>query len=97
MPHFITLMNWTKAGVKNSRTASTAPRARARHFKSKGIDLTDVYWTIGQYDLVCVLEAPDIETLAAALLALGGPGSLRTTTLRGFTMDEMKDVIAKAG
>jgi uncharacterized protein with GYD domain len=97
MPHFITLMNWTEKGVENFKdSVDRAENARAA-LKAKGIDLTDIYWTIGQYDLVCVMEAPDIETLAAALLALGSQGNLRTTTLRGFTTDEMRAVIAKAG
>jgi uncharacterized protein with GYD domain len=41
-------------------------------------------------------EAPDEETLAAGLLALSAQGNLRTTTLRAFTAEEMKGVIAKA-
>jgi uncharacterized protein with GYD domain len=44
---------------------------------------------------VFVAEAPDDETLAAALLSLGGQGNLRTTTLRAFGPDEMRAVISK--
>jgi uncharacterized protein with GYD domain len=52
-------------------------------------------WTVGAYDLIATLEAPDEETLAA-LLTLAAQGNLRTTTLRAFTANEMKGVIAKA-
>jgi len=48
-------------------------------------------------DLVSIAEAADDETAAAALLALGSQGYLRSTTMRGFTADEMRSVIAKAG
>jgi uncharacterized protein with GYD domain len=44
-----------------------------------------------------VVEAPDDQTLAAALLAVAGQGNIRTTTLRAFTADEMRDVIIKTG
>jgi uncharacterized protein with GYD domain len=44
-----------------------------------------------------VVEAPDDQTLAAALLAVAGQGNIRTTTLRAFTGDEIRDVIIKAG
>ena len=42
-------------------------------------------------------ERADDETATAALLAVGGQGNIRTTTLRGFSADEMKGVIARAG
>ena len=61
-----------------------------------GITFKDIYWTVGAYDLVATFEAPDEETLAAALLALAAQGNLRTTTLRAFTAEEMRGVIAKA-
>ena len=97
MPYFVTLMNWTDAGVKAFKdTVDRAEGARAA-WKAQGITLKDIYWTIGQHDLVCIVEAPDPETLTAALLSLGSQGNLRTTTLRGFTADEMRAVIAKAG
>ncbi|MGN6171154.1 MAG: GYD domain-containing protein, partial [Solirubrobacteraceae bacterium] len=55
------------------------------------------YWTLGDHDMVSVLDAPDAETLAAALLKLGSLGNVRTTTLRAFSDDEMRAVIAKVG
>jgi len=69
----------------------------SRLTSQKGIDLIDIYWTIGAYDLVCIAEAPDDTTLSAALLVLGAQGNLRTTTLRGFSTDEFRAVIEKAG
>ena len=97
MPHFVTLMNWTDQGVKTFRdTVDRAEGARAA-LQAQGVTLKDIYWTIGEHDLVCILEAPDPETLAAALLLLGSQGNLRTTTMRGFTSDEMRGVLAKAG
>ena len=97
MPHFVTLMNWTEQGAKTFRdTVDRAEGARAT-LQAQGVTLKDIYWTIGQHDLVCILEAPDIETVAAALLLLASQGNLRTTTMRGFTSDEMRGVLAKAG
>lgn len=97
MPLFITLMNWTDQGVKGFKDTVDRSEAARAALKAQGITLKEVYWTIGPYDLVCVLDAPDPETLTAALLTLGAQGNLRTTTLRGFTADEMRSVIAKAG
>jgi len=46
---------------------------------------------------VAVAEAADEESMAAATLTLAAQGNLRTTTMRAFTADEMRAVIAKTG
>ena len=97
MPLFVTLMNWTDQGVKTFKDTVDRAEAARTTLKAQGINLQEIYWTIGPYDLVCVLDAPDPDTLTAALLTLAAQGNLRTTTLRGFTADEMRAVIAKAG
>lgn len=60
-----------------------------------GVTLKEVYWTMGVYDVVLILEAPDDETVAAALLGLASLGNVRTQTLRGFNSSEMKEIISK--
>ena len=97
MPHYVMLMNWTDQGVKTFRDSVERADAARGALKSAGIDLTDIYWTIGPYDIVAVAEAPDDETLAAAGLALGAQGNLRTTTMRGFTADEFRGIVKNAG
>jgi uncharacterized protein with GYD domain len=42
------------------------------------------------------MEAPDDETVTAALLAVGSQGNIRTKTMRVFSRDEMRAVIDKA-
>jgi uncharacterized protein with GYD domain len=61
-----------------------------------GVSFKSIYWTLGNHDIVSIVEAPDGETLAAALLKLASQGNLRTTTLRALSAEEMRGVIAKA-
>lgn len=96
MPSYITLMNWTDQGVKTFKDSVDRADAAEVALSPAGIKFKDVYWTVGAYDVIATFEAPDEETLAAALLTLAAQGNLRTTTLRAFTADEMKSVIAKA-
>ena len=49
---------------------------------------------MGQYDIVLIVEAPDDRTMAKATLAVGSLGNVRTETLRAFTEDEYRKVIA---
>lgn len=50
--------------------------------------------TLGRYDVVAVGEVPDDETAAKLALSLSSAGAIRTETLRAFTEDEYRDIIA---
>jgi uncharacterized protein with GYD domain len=97
MPHYVLLMNWTEQGVKSFKNSVDRYEGARDALKAQGVTLKDIYWTVGPYDIVSISEAPDDETLSAALLSLGSQGNLRTTTMRGFTPDEMRALIQKAG
>jgi uncharacterized protein with GYD domain len=93
MAKYVVLMNWTEQGVKTYK--DTVDRYEAVR-EIGGVRFVDIYWTAGQYDLVGIVEAPDGEALAAALLQVGAAGNLRTSTMRAFDADEMRGVIARA-
>ena len=96
MPRYVVLLNWTEQGVRGFRDTVDRAEAARGAFAAVGARMTDIYWTVGPYDIVTVVEAPDDETLSATLLSLGGTGNLRSTTMRAFDADEMRGVIAKA-
>jgi uncharacterized protein with GYD domain len=60
-----------------------------------GANVKDLYWTLGQYDAVTILEAPDDMTATALALSLGKLGNVRTQTLPAFSAAEMKTIIGK--
>ena len=93
MPSYITLLNWTERGMQNIRDSSNRLDAGRKAFKKLGCELRDVYLTMGPYDLVCVMDAPDAETAARAILSLGAEGNVRTLTLPAFTEDEYRKII----
>ncbi len=97
MPTYVSLINWTEKGVaafKDTVDRAEAGKALAANF---GGSLTEIYWTLGPYDIVAVSEAPDDETATAFALALSSQGNVRTTTMRAFSADEMRGIVAKAG
>ncbi len=97
MATYVVLIDWTPQGVGNFKDSVNRYEAAKSRFKDIGVTFKDTYWTLGGHDLVAILDAPDDEALAAALLTLGSQGNLRTTTLRAFSADEMRSVITKAG
>jgi uncharacterized protein with GYD domain len=97
MPTYVSLINWTDKGVANFKDTVDRYEAARDAMSARGVTFKDVYWTVGQHDLVSIVEATDDETATAALLTLAAQGNLRSTTLRAFGPDEMRAVIAKAG
>ncbi len=97
MPTYIALLDWTEQGVQNFKDSVDRYEAAAQQFEKVGVTFKDVYWTLGTHDLVAIVDAPDDETVAAALLMTASQGNIRTTTLRAFSADEMRGVIEKTG
>jgi len=96
MARFVVLIDWTEQGVAKFQDSVDRYEAAREQFEAMGVRFEGIYWTLGSHDIVSVIEAPDGETLAAALLKLGSQGNLRTTTLRAFDTEEMRGIIAKA-
>lgn len=95
MPRYVALIDWTDQGVRNFKDSVDRYEAASDQMEALNVRFTDIYWTLGTHDIVSVVDAPDDETLAAALLAVAGGGNIRTTTLRAFNRDEMRNIIAK--
>ena len=96
MTRYLVLVNFQERGFLN--IAESPARAERFHAAAKamGATIEALYWTLGPYDGVFVISAPD-ETVAAGLvLQLGRDGNVRTTMLRAFDADEFTDVLVKA-
>jgi uncharacterized protein with GYD domain len=97
MPTYVVMINWTDQGVKGFKdTVDRYEKARDAG-REAGVTWRETYWTLGPYDIVSIVDAPDDETLMASILNVAGQGNIRTTTLRAFDADGMKAVIEKAG
>jgi uncharacterized protein with GYD domain len=94
MPTYISLVQFTDQGIRAAKDTTHRLADWAAKVKSRGVTIKEMYWTLGQYDQVCVFEAPDDETAAAVLLAADMLGNIRTQTLRAFTVPEMEKILA---
>ena len=97
MATFVSLMNFTDQGIKDFRDTAKRAEAFTGLARQHGGSVKAIYWTLGQYDLVAVMEAPDDEAATAAALHLGSLGNVRTVTLRAFDAEEMARIVAKTG
>ena len=96
MPTYISLVQFTDKGIQAAKETTQRVSEWAAKVKSMGVNLKDMYWTLGHYDQVCIFEAPNDETAASVLLAADMLGNIRTQTMRAFTSSEMKTILEKA-
>jgi uncharacterized protein with GYD domain len=94
---YVVLVNWTDQGIAGFKGTTERVDHDAEIRKRAGVDLKEIYWTQGPYDLIAIIEAPDDESIAAAMLGVAADGNSRTTTLRAFDRDEYERILAKLG
>ena len=94
MPTYISLVRWTQKGIENIKESPSRLDAAKKTFQAAGGELKEFYLVTGQYDMVVVAKFPDDETLAKAVLVTGALGNVRTESLRAFTEDEYRKIIA---
>jgi uncharacterized protein with GYD domain len=97
MATYVVLLDWTQQGIGAFKDSVDRYEAAQKEFEAMGVSFKHIYWTLGNHDIVGIVEATDSESLAAALLMLGSAGNVRTTTLRALSAEEMRGVIAKTG
>jgi len=95
MTTFIVLGSFTDQGVRNVKDTCKRADAFKALAKHMGASVKDIHWTLGQYDIVATIEAPDETVITALGLALGKSGNVRTQTLRAFSQADMDGILSK--
>ena len=95
MANYIILANFTDQGIRNVKETTERADAVRSMAEKVGATIKDIYWTLGSYDIVAILEAPDDESATAIGLSIGNLGNIRTQTLRAFTADEIGNILGK--
>ena len=95
MATYIALCNFTEQGIRNVKQTTQRREAAEALARQCGVTMKNVRWTLGAYDLVAEIEAPDDQALTAFELALAGQGNVRTQTMRAFSREGMDAILAK--
>lgn len=97
MATYIALCSFTDQGVRNIKDSTKRADAVQEAAGKFGAKMTQIYWTLGQYDLIAQIEAPDEASATAFALAVSSAGNVRMQTLRAFSKDEMNGILGKLG
>ena len=95
MATYIILSSFTDQGIRGVRDTATRADAVKDLAKKLGVNMREIFWTLGTYDVVAIFEASDDAAITALALAIGSQGNVRTQVLRAFNREEMKGVLGR--
>ncbi|QBR02931.1 GYD domain-containing protein [Paraburkholderia pallida] len=95
MPTYVVLAEFTDQGIRTVKNSAQRATQTAEMAKAFGCEMKQIYWTLGEYDIVTIIEAADEAGFMAFGLALGSAGNIRTQTLRAFNKDEFSAMLGK--
>lgn len=97
MVTYIMLLNWTDQGIKNVKDSPKRLDVVKKLAKDMGGEVKSFYMTLGIYDLVLIVDMPNNDKLASFGLKLGSLGNVRSTTLKTFSEDDYRRIVAGLG
>ena len=92
---YVVLVNFTDQGIRNAKDTLKRADAFKEMAKKFGVTVREMFWTQGLHDIVVITEAPDEASGTALNMSLCALGNVRTQTLRAFSANEMKQIVAK--
>ncbi len=95
MATYILLSNFTDQGIRSVKETTKRAEAFRETARKLGASVKEIYWTLGKYDVIAILEAPDVAAVTAVGLSLGAGGNVRTQTLAAFSANEMSQILGK--
>ena len=95
MATYVILGKYTEQGIRKIKGTTTRAEAFRALAKRKGATVKEIYWTMGRYDVVTIIEVSDDDTASALLLAAGSLGNVRTETLRAYTAREIASILKR--
>ena len=94
MGHYIILGSYTEQGIKNVMDSPKRDE-EARHMIEKSGGKMQLYYTMGEYDFIAIIEMRSDEDLARFLLQVGRSGNVRTKTLKAWSESEIHKVMSQ--
>jgi len=93
MPTYIGLVKLTDQGIRNVKETTKRAKSFREMAELAGLKVREILWTMGRYDLVLVIDAPNDETMSRLALGLGMLGNAKTETLKAFSAQEMDQIL----
>jgi uncharacterized protein with GYD domain len=93
MPVYIMLTNLTPEGVQTLKNNPTRVEEVNKEVEQLGVKVKDQWATLGQYDFITVVEAPDDTTMAKVSVELGSRGTMSSQTLAAMPTGDLSKAL----
>jgi uncharacterized protein with GYD domain len=89
MPTYIMLTNLTPEGVQTLKNNPTRVQEVNKEVEQLGVTVKDQWATLGRYDFITVVEAPDDQTMAKVSVELGSRGTMSSQTMPAMPTEDL--------
>jgi uncharacterized protein with GYD domain len=93
MPTYVMLTNLTAEGVRTLKNNPARVAEVNKEVEQLGATVIAQYATLGQYDFITIIEAPDAETMARVSIELGSRGTMTSQTLSAMSAEDLADAL----
>ncbi|MFX1263059.1 MAG: GYD domain-containing protein [Promethearchaeota archaeon] len=94
MPTFVIMGNLTSSAIEKMNEEGERQKGAYEIAKKYKCEIKAFYYTMGKYDVVAIVEAPDNESVMKALFELAKGGAARTRTMLAFPAEDVAKMTA---
>ena len=95
MPIYVMLSRLSQQGVQTLKSNPDRLREVNKDVEELGCKILHQWATLGEFDFISIVEAPDTATIARVSVGLAARGSTKIETLPALEVDELFDALAK--
>ena len=92
MAKFVMLIRYTDEGVRHFKEFRSRLEHARRGAEELGVRIDSFYLTMGEYDAVVTIDAPDMKTAAQLSLINAANGRIRSVTMPAFSESEAAEL-----
>ncbi len=92
MTTYVVLGKWTDQGIKNVKDAPERVMKTRGMIEKNGGKMT-LYYSLGEYDFIMIVELPNDEVMLKTALWLSSLGNVRTKTLKAWTESDGAKIV----
>ena len=93
MATFVMLTNLTPEGVQTLKSNPNRVQEVNKEVEQLGVTVKEQWATLGQYDFITIVEAPDEKTMAKVSVELGSRGTMSSQSLAAIPIEELASVL----
>ena len=85
----------TREGMMTVSEAPERAKGVVAFAHGLGVEVKEFFYTVGPFDFIMKVEAPDDETIASFLMAIRRTGNVTANSMRAFTPDEWGEIVRR--